>query len=1299
MSGEYIRGEPPNLGPERRVALRAAQIRQLYSQANAGVLFAGVAAFIVVALLWNAAPRERLLLWAAVFLAIQIPRLYLLRRFQLNNPQGEDALPWGRRFLAGSCSTALILGLSALVIFPEDSLPHQLLLGCVLAAFAASTATALAPLSECCTSSVLLILSPLLARFVYEGGEWGPTLAVGGLVFAGALLGTGRSINRMIEESMRLRLERDKTLDDLRLAHETLEARVEERTRRLAAKNEELIREVAERKRVEEELRASEERFRTVVETMNEAFGIQDESGRLTFVNDKLCELIGYSSEELIGEPFAAFFDETSAKELASEFARRRQGMSGSYEATLIRKDGSAVNVIIAGTAILDRDGVYRGSFGVATDITKRLEAEKALAESEANYRSLIEFAPDGIFVQVGDHIEFANPAMARLVGADSPERLQGMRVLDLVSPEFREAIDARIRMNLDEGKAVPLLAQKLVRLDGTVFYAEAAGVPIEYKGRQARQVIVRDVTERKQMEEALRESEATLRTLLQAAPVGIGQLDAERVLRWTNHLLCAMTGYSEGELCGGSARILYESEEEFIRVGKERLEGFARCGIAQSETRFKRKDGTVFDVLLSAAPLREGNGSSGVVFAALDITEAKRAQAQLRLNEERLKSLYSISQYKAESVQALLDYTLGEALKLCQSEFGYIYLYDEEKRVFELNTWSEGVMRECRVAEPQTRYELEKTGIWGEAVRQRAPIIVNDFQAPNPLKKGYPEGHVELRNFMTIPVCSGDRVVAVAGVANKETHYDEGDVRQLRLLMDSVWRIAEGVRAELAQRRSATALEHAAEGVLITDTEGVIRYVNPSLERMTGYTKDELIGENPRILKSGQQTEEFYKDLWATIKGGATWSGRFVNKRKDGTFYTEDATISPVKDASGRITSFVGVKRDVSERLDLEKQLFHAQKMEAIGTLAGGIAHDFNNLLQVILGCAEILLMKKGPGDPDRKKLEMIQQTARNGADLVSGLLTFGRKQESRRRPVNLNEVILKAEKLLRRTAPRMIEIKLVLADDLSMIDADPFQAQQALLNLAVNAVHAMPEGGTLAIETRNVSLSDQYLRSHLQAKAGRYALLVVSDTGVGMRPEVMDRIFEPFFTTKKDGEGTGLGLSMVHGIVTQHGGFVRCYSEPGRGATFKVYFPVSEQARLADLKMTREMPAFGTETILLVDDDEQVREMSRQMMEMGGYRLLTAVSGEEALEIYSAKRDEIDAVVLDLIMPGMGGRRCLEELLRINPNVKTLIASGHSSDALGSALGVTGAKGFISKPYDAKDILKALRKLLDDK
>ncbi|MBM3298647.1 MAG: PAS domain S-box protein, partial [Deltaproteobacteria bacterium] len=458
-----------------------------------------------------------------------------------------------------------------------------------------------------------------------------------------------------------------------------------------------------------------------------------------------------------------------------------------------------------------------------------------------------------------------------------------------------------------------------------------------------------------------------------------------------------------------------------------------------------------------------------------------------------------------------------------------------------------------------------------------------------------------------------------------------------------SVRDISHHKKEEAARRRLFTALEQAVEGIIITDAKGDIEYVNPYLLDMTGYCSDELIGNSFRILKSDENDPAVYGELLDTVKAGTVWSGRLTNRRRNGQIYYTDTTISSVRDESGEIVNFVAVLRDVTEHLNLTKQLLQAQKMEAIGTLAGGVAHDFNNLLQVVLGYSELILADEDL--PDRLKEDMgkVLLAGINGAHLVQRLLTFSRKTEPKLLDLDLNQRIRQSYKLLQRTIPRMIDIELILADDLARIQADPTHVDQLLMNLSINARDAMPEGGKLVIETANVVLDEEYSQTHLGAIPGEYVLLSVSDTGYGMDKETLDHIFEPFFTTKEAGKGTGLGLAMVYGIVKEHDGYITCYSEPGRGTTFKIYLPVAKIERDLDVTTTSKIPAFGTETILLVDDEEFIRDLGKRILERFGYTVLTAADGKEALNLYEEEREKISLVILDLIMPKMGGKECL--------------------------------------------------------
>ncbi|MFH1117430.1 MAG: PAS domain S-box protein [Pseudomonadota bacterium] len=878
---------------------------------------------------------------------------------------------------------------------------------------------------------------------------------------------------------------------------------------------------------------------------------------------------------------------------------------------------------------------------------TRLQRAERALEENRRNYGMLLDNLNVGVFLSNMEGVILqANSKMAHIAGYDGvDEFLAGHARGFCVNASDREDL---VKDLLEE----EILKNREVlsgRKDGTlclvslnaVLQRDGEGKAVGFLG------IVEDISDRRKVEEALQESERKFRALSEATFEAI--LLSEGVIVIEQNLAAeTMFGYPAEELVGKTGAILFVPED------RDRVLENVRSGYEEPyEAQALRKDGTTFPCEIRGKMIDYGDRRIRVA-AIRDVSGRRLAEEALRQSEARYKDLFE------NAVDAIFTEDLRgnfiSANKAAEHLMGAA-----RERLLTLNVRDVVVEDDLPLALEQLRRKTED-GV--------------DEAGPYELRIRTLDGARKWIEVRSRTIRKNGRPVAVHGVARD---------------------ITERKHSDMVQRRSAIALEYAAEGVVITDPEGTMQYVNPALERMTGYAKDELLGKNPRILKSGEQDSTFYGQLWNTIRGGEIWTGRLVNRRKDGTLYTEDATISPVRDVSGAITNFVGMKRDITEQMELSKQLLHAQKMQAVGTLAGGIAHDFNNLLQAILGYSELLLLGKDKEDRDCRKIEVIQQAARDGADLVSRILTFSRKLESRTRPIDLNEQIRKAQRLLRRTVPRMIEIRLVLDEKPAVIDADPAQVEQVLLNLAVNAQHAMPNGGQILIETKHVSLNDEYVRTHLGIKPGLYVLLAVSDTGSGMEPEVMDRIFEPFFTTKINGQGTGLGLSTVHGIVSQHGGYIRCYSEPGRGTSFKIFFPVSSGELLPDKAAAREMPAMGTETILLVDDDERVRTMARQMIEVGGYKVITVHSGEEALDLYARSRKDIDLIILDLIMPGMGGKRCLEELLSIDPDAKVIVASGYPSNGLTRNERGRGAGGFVSKPYDSRDILSAIRKVLD--
>ena len=390
-------------------------------------------------------------------------------------------------------------------------------------------------------------------------------------------------------------------------------------------------------------------------------------------------------------------------------------------------------------------------------------------------------------------------------------------------------------------------------------------------------------------------------------------------------------------------------------------------------------------------------------------------------------------------------------------------------------------------------------------------------------------------------------------------------------------------------------------------------------------------------------------------------------------------------------------LKSQIHHTTMLEEQLRQAQKMEALANLAGGIAHDFNNILQTILGYIQMVIIQKNENDPSYEHYLQIEGIIKRGSELTKQLLTFGRKIESKPTPLDLNSKIGEIKSILTRTIPKMIDIELRTAEDLVMINADAGQIEQVLMNLSINARDAMADGGKLVFSTENVYLDNHDLSGQLHARSGKYTILSVSDTGCGMSRETVQHIFEPFFTTKEAGKGSGLGLSMVYAIVKHHGGFIECSSKPGEGTVFRVYFPalngVADRSQAAPLQKERQATR-GAETVLLVDDEEEILQILREILDNYGYTVVTARTGEEAIHSYT--RSAIDVVVLDVGMPGMGGIKCVEELLSLDERARIIISTGYSLNGKVKKALALGAKDVLAKPYSVEELITVLRKVV---
>ncbi|HEY4744082.1 MAG TPA: response regulator [Desulfuromonadaceae bacterium] len=523
----------------------------------------------------------------------------------------------------------------------------------------------------------------------------------------------------------------------------------------------------------------------------------------------------------------------------------------------------------------------------------------------------------------------------------------------------------------------------------------------------------------------------------------------------------------------------------------------------------------------------------------------------------------------------------------------------------------------------------------------------------------------------------------------------------ELRLTNDELQcEIIERKQAEEERARLATAIEQAAESIFITDANWFIYYVNPAFEHMNGYSRSEVIGHHTRFLKTDKHDRAFYMTILKTLKRGEVWSGRLTNRRKDGTFYEAEVTASPIRDKNGAIINYVSIHRDITNEIKLERELRQAQKMEAIGTLAAGIAHDFNNILTAILGFTQMALNKMSADNPICRDLERVLESSGRAAELVRQILTFSRQSELERKPVHVSQVVDEVLKLLRSSIPATIEIcqDNTLPRTQDKILADATQIHQVLMNLGTNAAHAMRNhGGILSVSLSGIEADADLVSRYPDLSPGPYVRLAVNDTGHGMAAAVMERIFDPYFTTKEIGEGTGMGLAVVQGIIKNHGGAITVYSEPGQGTSFHVFLPLIRDEIVHESSKKAEPLTFGSEHILFVDDERPLIELGQEMLRSLGYRVTATTSSLEALKAFRDAPGAYDLVITDMTMPGLTGKKLAREMAGIRRDIPIILCTGFSEFINRKQAREIGIREILMKPYVVSTMATTVRRVLD--
>ena len=908
--------------------------------------------------------------------------------------------------------------------------------------------------------------------------------------------------------------------------------------------------------------------------------------------------------------------------------------------------------------------------------IMAQLAAESR--ENDERLRTLEDNLPDCYVYQ---HLHEAGGSLRFTHLSAGIEKLSGVRRQDVLrnAGALFEQIDPKQLPLLLEAEAVSQekmsdfqMEVRLRRSDGEWCWLQMRARPRQRAdGQILWDGVATDITARRQMQESLEEQKKFTETLLENSAAATFVLDPEhKVVLW-NKACEELTGIASVAMIGTGNhwQAFYDHERPcladiVLEADPGRLPAlyavYAKSALVphglHTEGWYQNLGGSDRYLQIEAAPVY---GSGGVLLAAIetiqDMTTQKRTDDALQATTERMAVIL-------DGINALIYVADMETYEiLFVNKFGR-------------NIWGEITGKIC--------WQTFQNG-------QSSPC---DFCSNERLltAEGVPTG-----------VYTSEVQSTVTGkwydCRDQAIRWSDGRMVRLEIATD----ITERKKAEKELRLQSAALHAAANAIVITDKNGTIEWVNPAFTALTGYSAKEVIGSNPRdVLKSGVHSEAFFTQLWDTLLAGEVWRGEIANRHKDGTLYPEGQTITPVKDASGEITHFIAIKRDLTEQRKLEAQLQHAQKMESIGTLAGGIAHDFNNILTTIIGYGTIALLKMAPDDPNRLYIQHMLEASNRAAHLTKDLLLFSRKQAIDKKPLELNLVVTKVEKFLKRVIGEDIEFKTILLNSPLPVLADDYQLEQVLMNLATNARDAMPNGGALTVTTTQVLLNEEFVAAQNFGKPGPYALITVTDTGGGMDEATRLRIFEPFFTTKEVGKGTGLGLAVAYGIIKQHDGCINVYSEPGTGTTFRIYLPlITTERREGYRAQQEEISVGGTETILLAEDDEHVRTMIRSVLTDFGYTIIEAVNGADAVNKFAEQNETIDLILIDLIMPKMNGKEALDEIRKIRPGIKAIFSSGYAPETIQQKASLADGVHLIAKPASPTELLKKVRQVLDEK
>jgi PAS domain S-box-containing protein len=1017
--------------------------------------------------------------------------------------------------------------------------------------------------------------------------------------------------------------------------------------------------EAQKRRKMEEDLIRSAEEINDLYNRAPYGYHSLDADGLIVRINDTELTLLGYEREEVIGRPHRDFLAPDDRPRFDTAFGElKKEGVLHELEYELVRKDGSSLTVLSSASALTDGEGNFSLARFIILDVTnRRLQAER-LRESEELYRTAMEATSDGVTILQDGVYVYVNQKFLDTMGASSEDILH-KPIGTLAGPHLQQSFKDFIARHPKETPVPERHVTRVESSEGKTVYLQSSSMDVIYRGRPAILTFIQDITDSKKVERALRESEALHRTALENTSDGISIIDIKTGLYlYANRQLMETIGRPEEDLTNRSVDTYVHPDD--VGIGRRNYRSLqdGDQSKAYHEIRAIAADGSTVNLGVTMTEIRY-QGKRAIISFITNITERKKAEEALRESEE----LYRTAMEKT-----------NDGISIVQDG---VYVYVNQKL---LET----------IGRPGDEIVGKPLGIYTHPDDRK--MLVDNYEARR--KGDDAPADYDMR------IIKPDGTMAFINIKSAVINY-KGKPATFSFIQDITERKKTEEALRESEERYRSIIENIDDEYFETDLTGKITFFNKATS-YAGYTYEEFAGmcyvqyTEPRMSKN---IAKAFNTAYRENRAVRIMDHEII--RKDGGIIYLEISVAPRRGADGKTIGFQGISRDVTERHKMEEeqrklteQLSQAQKMEAIGTLAGGIAHDFNNLLMGIQGYASLMLLDTDATHPHHEQLNSIQTLVQSGATLTRQLLGFARAGRYEVVVADLNEMVSRSVQLFGRTK-KEIRIFEKYASDLPNVEVDRGQIEQVLLNIFVNAWQAMPAGGDLYIETQNVTMDarDANLR---ELAPGRYVKLTVTDTGAGMDEKTRLRVFEPFFTTKEMGRGTGMGLASAYGIIKGHGGTITVYSEKGEGTTFNIYLPASDKNVHTD-EAAELQPTGGTETILLVDDEEVVTEATGMLLEKLGYRVITAGGGREALDIYNQKHAEIDLVIIDMIMPGMSGSDTFDGLKGINPSIRAILSSGYSLNGKAQAIMDKGVRVFLQKPYRLQSLARAIRKALE--